>query len=152
LTTVVAAPNQLWSDSRETGAIKRNRPKHFKTVHGYLVGVAGDSSCLHAAEHLLVWPKRPTIKSLTKWLHSNYESDKIDFNETQMLVVTKTAVYCTEGLYVWIAQGPAVIGSGSPWAEGYLKANPDDLKGAVEAACYFDPWSAGPVQGPFTVG
>jgi hypothetical protein len=141
----------MWTDSRETGVIKRCSKKHFRTPHGYLVGVAGDSSCLHAAEHLLIWPKRPTVKSLTKWLHQHYEPNIRDWEETQMLIVTKTTVFYTEGLYVLKADGPACIGSGSPWAEGYLRAYPDDLKGAVEAACYYDPYTAGPVQGPFTV-
>ncbi len=137
MTTVAAKIGELYSDSRETGAVKRNRPKHFRT-HDYLVGVAGDCSCLHAVEHLLTWPKRPTVASLTKWMHKHFNAEKLN-------------LFVIDGLYVYEGNGVECIGSGAPWAEGYLRAYPDDLKGAIETACFFDPYTAGPVLGPYTV-
>lgn len=91
------------------------------------------------------------MTSLTKWMHKNFDGAKVNFNDVSMLVVTHTRVFVIEGMYVFESSGTEAIGSGAPWAEGYLRAYPDDLKGSIEAACYFDPYTAGPVQGPFTV-
>lgn len=150
MTCVVASPGLLYSDSRETGDVKRSAPKHIQ-VHNYLVGMAGDCAALTAAEHLFTWPKRPTVKSITKWLHTHHHSDKANFNQTDLLIVTKRKVLVVHGMYCYEATAADAIGSGAPFALGYLRGQPDDLKGAVEAACFYDPWCAGPVRGPFTV-
>lgn len=150
MTCVVAKPGVLYSDSRETLYIKRNSHKHFQ-VHNYLVGTAGDSDVLTAAEHVFKWPKRPNVKILTRWLHDHQNDSKSDFNKCCLLVVTTNRLFVCEGLYVYEVDSCAAIGSGAPYALGYLRGQPDDLKGAVEAACYYDPYCAGPVRGPFEI-
>lgn len=134
----------LCTDSRETGTIKRDAPKHF-TVHDYLVGVAGDCAALSAAEYVFPWPKKPTVRSLTRWLHKHYNKDSANFAETSMLVVTRASVFVIDGQYVYESQLGA-IGSGAPYALGYLRALPDDLEGAIGAACHHCPFCAGPVR------
>lgn len=146
VTCVVAKPGLLVSDSRETGDTKREAHKHFR-VHDYLVGTAGDCGALTAAEHVFPWPKRPTVKSLTRWLHKNHDKDGANFLETSMLVVTRTKVFVLEGLYCYEPkENVGAIGCGAPYALGYLRAAPDDFEGAIAAACFYDPWCAGPVR------
>ncbi len=144
MTAVVARPGLLCTDSRETGDTKRDAPKHFR-MHDYLVGTAGECGALTAAEHVFPWPKRPTVKALTRWLHKHHDPQRADFRETSMLVVTARKVFVLEGLYCFEAPVGA-IGSGAPYALGYLRAAPDDLEGAIAAACFFDPFCAGPVR------
>jgi hypothetical protein len=144
LTCVVARPGVLCTDSRESGAVKRDAPKHFR-VRGYLVGVAGDCAALMAAQHVYPWPEVPTVRNMTRWLHKHHDKDRSDFNETSMLVVTAQRVIVVEGQYAYEAEVGA-IGSGAPYALGYLRAAPDDLEGAVAAACFYDPYCAGPVR------
>jgi hypothetical protein len=136
----------LASDSRETGDTKRDARKHFRQ-HDYVVGTAGDCSTLSAAEHILRWPKVPTVKSLTKFLHTNFDAGRVDFEKCSMLVVTHTKVFVCDGMYVY-EPVPAMgaIGSGAPYALGYLRGQPEDLAGAVAAACFHDPWCSGPVR------
>ncbi len=144
MTCCVARPGLLVTDSRETGAIKRDAAKHFR-VHDFIVGTAGDCGALMAAEHVFRWPKRPTVKSLTRWLYWSHDPGWSDFRETSMLVVTRTKVFVLEGLYVYETPAGAV-GSGAPYALGYLRGQPDDLEGAIAAACFFDPYCSGPVR------
>lgn len=144
MTCVVAKPGMLCTDSRETGTTKRDAPKHFRK-HGYLVGTAGDCAALTAAEHVLAWPKTPTVRNLTRLLHKHQDADNCDFGQTSLLVVTASTVLVADGLYVYEAPAGA-IGSGAPYALGYLRAHPDDLEGAVAAACFYDPYCAGPIR------
>jgi hypothetical protein len=146
MTCVVGRPGLLCTDSRETGDIKRDAHKHFR-VHGYLVGVAGDCGPLTAAEHVFPWPRTPTVKNLTRWLHKYHAPDRADFRETSMLVVTRARIFVLEGLYCYEPAGQVgAIGSGAPYALGYLCGAPDDFDGAVAAACRYDPYCAGPVR------
>lgn len=144
MTCCIARPGVLCTDSRETGTIKREVPKHFRK-HDYIVGCAGDCAALTAAEHLLKWPRVPTVANLTRLLHAHQDKDNCNFQEASLLVVTATKVLVCDGLYVFEAPCGG-IGSGAPYALGYLRAAPDDLEGAVSAACYFDPYCAGPVR------
>ncbi len=137
----------LVTDSRDQDEIKRDAPKHFRTPHGYVVGLAGDCAALMAAEHVYPWPARPTLRSLTRWLHKFHNPERSNFAETSMLVVTATQVFVLYGQYVYSPlSGVGAIGSGAAYALGYLRAAPDDLEGAVGAACYYDPACAGPVR------
>jgi hypothetical protein len=144
MTCVVAKPGVLCTDSRETGAIKRDAPKHFR-VHGYLVGTAGECSPLTVAEHVMRWPAQPTVKSVARLLHKHHDKANCNFEEVSLLVVTRNRVLVCDGLYVYEAPIGA-IGCGAPYALGYLRGAPDDLEGAVSAACFYDPYCAGPVR------
>ena len=143
MTCVVARPGVLVTDSRETGEIKSARPKHFR-VNGYLVGVAGDVGTWQAAQYAVAWPRQPSERAFVRWLHRLHDDEKLNFDEVSFLVVTATEVYTLDGRAV--TRGVAgAIGSGAAYALGYLRGCPDDLEGAVGAACYYDPYCAGPV-------
>ena len=144
MTCCIAVPGLLVTDSRDQDETKRDAPKHFR-VHDYVVGTAGDCAALMAAEHVYPWPKRPTLRSLTRWLHRYHNPERSNFAETSMLVVTKSKVFVMYGQYVY-ARSPGAVGSGAAYALGFLRACPDDLEGAVAAACFYDPACAGPVQ------
>jgi ATP-dependent protease HslVU (ClpYQ) peptidase subunit len=144
MTCVVAKPGLLCTDSRETGTTKRDAPKHFRK-HDYLVGTAGDCAALTAAEHVMAWPKKPSVRNLTRLLHKHQDSENCDFGQVSMVVVTRETVLVIDGLYVYEAAAGA-IGSGAPYALGYLRAAPEDLEGAVAAACFYDPYCAGPIR------
>ena len=144
MTCVVGRPGVLCTDSRETGATKRDAPKHFR-VHNYLVGTAGDCAALTVTEHVMQWPKNPTVKTVARLLHKHHDKSNCDFNETSLLVVTRDKVLVCDGLYVFETHTGA-IGCGAPYALGHLRAAPDDLEGAVAAACFYDPYCAGPVR------
>lgn len=146
MTCCVAVPGLLCTDSRDADEIKRDGPKHFRPKGcDYLVGLAGDCAALMAAEHCYPWPKRPTLRSLTRWLHRYHDPERSNFAQTSMLVVTRSRVFVCYGQYVY-ERSPAAIGSGAPFALGFLRAAPDDLEGAVAAACYYDPACSGPVR------
>jgi hypothetical protein len=144
VTCCVATAGLLVTDSRDQDETKRDGPKHFR-VHDYVVGLAGDCAALMAAQYVHPWPKRPTLRSLTRWLFRYHDDARSNFRETSMLVVTRAKVYVMYGQYVY-ERTPAAIGSGGPYALGFLRASPDDLEGAVAAACYWDPSCAGPVR------
>jgi hypothetical protein len=144
LTCCVARPGIVCTDSRETGNTKADRPKCFR-VHDYLVAVAGDVGTWQAALHAVTWPKVPTERSLVRWMHKLHDATKLDFNELQLLVVTRSYVFAVDGRSVTRADRGA-IGSGAAYALGYLRGVPDDLEGAVAAACFYCPWCAGPVR------
>lgn len=146
MTCCVAVAGVLCTDSRETGLTKSERPKHFRPPGcNYVVGVAGDVGTWQTAAYVLAWPKRPTERALVRLMHAAQDGSKLDFNEVSLLVVTRTHVFTCEGRAVTRADRGA-IGSGAAFALGYLRAYPDDLEGAVAAACYHDPYCAGPVQ------
>ncbi len=147
MTTCVAKPGLLCTDSRDADEIKRDAPKHFRPAGcDYVVALAGDCAALMAAEHVYPWPKRPSLRSLTRWLHEHHDPERSNFAETSMLVVTRTRVFVMYGQYVYEREGAAAIGSGAPYALGFLRASPEDLEGAVAAACFYDPASVGPVR------
>lgn len=97
-------------------------------------------------EHQVKWPAKLTLPGLVRWVAKHHDSDKLNFDAVEMLVTDGRRLFQLNGRCVSEMQSSAAIGSGAAWAEGYLRARPDDLKGAVEAACYYDPWCAGPVQ------
>jgi len=146
VTCCVARPGLLCTDSRDQDETKRDAPKHFRPAGcDYVVGTAGDCAALMAAEHVYPWPKRPTLRSLTRWLHKHHDPERSNFAETSMLVVTRSKVFVMYGQYVY-ARDVGAVGSGAAYALGFLRASPDDLEGAVAAACFYDPACAGPVR------
>jgi hypothetical protein len=145
MTCIAALPGHMMSDSRETGAIKRSCIKFFRK-HGYLIGGAGSSAPLAMLEHVVAWPKRPTVAGLTKWIYQHHSVEALNFEEIELLIVTPKHVIEVEGRVVHPPALSGAVGSGAAWAQGYLLGKPGDLKGAVEAACRFDPYCAGPVR------
>ncbi len=141
----MGSPGRLAADSRETGAIKRNCVKFFRK-HDYLVGGAGASAPLCTLEHVITWPKKLSVASLSRWIYKHHDPNKLDFEETELIIVTATQVFVTEGRIVHPPGLAGGVGSGSPWAMGYLEGHPGDLEGAVKAACKFDPFTAGPIR------
>jgi hypothetical protein len=146
VTCIAGVPGRLVADSRETGAIKRNCVKFFRK-HEYIVGGAGASAPLAVLEHVLPWPKSLSVPGLTRWVYKHHDPDYIDFEETELIIVTAKAVFVTEGRIVHPPASFGAVGSGSAWALGYLEASPGDLDGAVKAACKYDPYCAGPLRG-----
>lgn len=141
----MGTPGRLAADSRETGAIKRNCVKFFRK-HDYLVGGAGASAPLCVLEHVIPWPKTLSVASLSRWIYKYHDPNKVDFDDTELIIVTDKAVFVTEGRIVHPPGVVGGVGSGSPWALGYLEGAPGDLEGAVKAACKYDPYTAGPVR------
>lgn len=145
VTCIAGVPGRLMADSRETGVIKRSCVKFFRR-HDYLIGGAGASAPLAILEHVLTWPRKLTVEALTRWVWRNHDADFLDFDETELLIVTATQVFVTEGRIVHPPALTGAVGSGAPWAQGYLEAKPGDLEGAIKAACKFDPYCAGPIR------
>lgn len=144
MTCIVGVPGRIVADSRETGVIKKSCFKVWKK-HGYLIGGAGDSGALVALEHVVTWPRKPALRTLARWILRTHEKGSLDFDEVSLVVVTHDAVFEIEGRSV-SEEKVSAVGSGAPFALGYLRAVPEDLTGAVEAACYLDPYCAGPVR------
>jgi len=145
MTCIAGAPGRLVADSRETGVIKRSCVKFFRR-HDYLVGGAGASAPLAFLEHQIRWPKKLSVHALTRWVWKTHDPDYLDLEETELIIVTREAVYVTEGRIVHPPAKFGAVGSGAAWALGYLEAAPGDLDGAVKAACKYDPWCAGPLR------
>lgn len=144
MSCVVARPGQILTDSLDTGAIKRSVPKAFKR-NGYLIGGAGESAPLNILEHSVNWPNFPSVETLTTFLYEHHDSDALDFNKVELVVATAAMVFVLDDS-AWYECQEAAIGSGAAYALGYLKAKPKDFTGAVEAACAYDPYCAGPVR------
>ena len=134
----------MLSDSRVTGATKGLCRKIWTTPQGHLVGGAGDRATMLYFEHVLKWPAKLSTETLVRWVHRNL--DRVKFDNVEMLVTDGKLLFeiCSQCVTELTTAG--AVGSGAAWAQGYLRARPDDLKGAVEAACYYDPYCAGPVQ------
>lgn len=130
------------ADSRETGLIKSTCTKMYLR-HGYAVGGSGDSAPLTAIEHCIKWPKTPSTEAFARWMFRH--SSEIGWGNVELLVATKTKVWHLSGGCVAEVRIGA-IGSGASYALGYLEAKPNDLDGAVKAACKFDPFCAGPIR------
>lgn len=145
MTCIVGAPGRMMADSRETGTIKRSCVKFFRK-HSYLVGGAGASAPLAVLEHVLYWPKALSVEALTRWVFKHHAKDALDFEDTELLIVTSREVFVTEGRIVHPPALTGAVGSGSSWAQGYLEGKPGDLEGAIKAACKFDPYCAGPIR------
>lgn len=145
MTCIVGVPGRLMADSRETGVIKRSCVKFFRR-HSYLIGGAGASAPLAILEHVTKWPARLSVEALTRWVWKNHDSDFLDLEQTELLIVTRTQVFVTEGRIVHPPALTGAVGSGAAFAQGYLEAKPGDLEGAIRAACKFDPYCAGPVR------
>ncbi len=144
MSCVVARPGLIVTDSLDTGAIKRSVPKAFRR-NGYLVGGAGESAPLNIIEHAITWPSFPTVESLTDFLYQHHDSDALDFGKVELVVCTASLVFVLDDS-AWYESAEAAIGSGAAYALGYLRAKPKDFVGAVEAACAYDPYCAGPVR------
>ncbi len=132
------------SDSRDTGTIKRSVAKMFQR-HGYLVGGAGSSAPLSVLEFEIDWPRSPSVETLTRWVYANHSDEFLDFEACELLIATRKRVFLVEGRAVYEAAHGAV-GSGGAYALGYLAARPNDLDGAVKAACRYDPYCDGPIR------
>ena len=145
MTCIVGKPGHIASDSRETGEIKRSCSKFFRK-HEYFVGVAGDSANALVIEHVLSWPRELSVDTVTRWIHKHHDPPYVDFDTIDLLFVCRRFVLVVTGRAVHPPGVVGAVGSGAPWAQGYLEARPADLKGAVVAACRFDPWCAGPVR------
>ena len=147
MTCIVGVPGRIVADSRETGAIKRSCVKFFKPGgRTYLVGGAGASAPLATLEYAVKWPAKLSVESLTKWVYAKHDPATLDFEQVELLIVTASEVYEIEGRTVHPPSQRAAIGSGAPWAQGYLESKPGDLDGAIKAACKFDPYCAGPIR------
>jgi len=145
VTCIAARPGLIVSDSRESGIIKRTVEKLFQPHGTFAVGTAGDCGALNAIQHVVPWPKRPSVKTLAKWVHRHHRPDVVDFDEVALLVCTRNKLFVVEGQYVFEADVYAV-GSGCAFAFGYLHAHPKDVEGAVGSACKYDPFCAGPLR------
>lgn len=145
MTCIVAKPGHMASDSRDTGFIKTTCTKMF-VRHGYLVGGAGDSAALNMIEHVAkAWPRTLSVEALTRWVHRNHDSGKVNFDDCELVIATRTKVFVVDGRAVRECRVGAV-GSGAGFALGYLEARPADLPGAVQAAIKYDPYCAGPIR------
>jgi hypothetical protein len=144
VTTIVGRPGALICDSRETGLVKRTCTKVWR-LSGCVVGGAGASAELGLIEHVKKVPAKPTTQTLWRWIWLAHDPSYLDLDETELLIASPDALWLVEGRQVTEVQIGA-IGSGAPFALGYLRGKPGDLRGAVEAACHYDPYSAGPVR------
>jgi ATP-dependent protease HslVU (ClpYQ) peptidase subunit len=144
MTTIVGKPGILLCDSRETGLVKRTCTKVWRLA-GCIVGGAGASAELGLIEHVCRLPEKPTTAGLWQWVWETHEPEYLNLDETELLVASPRALWLIEGRQVTEVRVGAV-GSGSPFALGFLRARPNDLRGAVECACHYDPYSAGPVR------
>ncbi len=144
MTCIVARPGTMRSDSRDTGVIKRSVAKMFQR-HGYLVGGAGASAPLSVLEFEVDWPRTPSVETLTRWVYQHHDPEYLDLDECELILATRKRVFVVECRAVYEAAYGA-IGSGGAYALGYLAARPQDLDGAVHAACQFDPYCAGPLR------
>lgn len=144
MSCVVARPGLIVTDSLDTGTIKRSAPKAFKR-NGYLIGCAGESAPLNILEHSITWPNYPTIEYLTTFVYEYHDVDALDFGRVELVVATASTVFVLDDS-AWYESAEAAIGSGAAYALGYLRAKPKDFTGAVEAACAYDPYCAGPVR------
>jgi ATP-dependent protease HslVU (ClpYQ) peptidase subunit len=144
MTCIVAKPGQMAADSRDTGTTKRSCVKLFRR-HGYLVGGAGASAPLNTLEHVIEWPLKPSVESLTKWVWENHDAAYLDFDQIELVIATGKRVFVLDDRAFYEA-GAGAVGSGAGYALGYLEAKPNDLEGAVKAACKYDPYCAGPVR------
>lgn len=144
MTCIVARPGHMASDSRDTGVTKRTCVKMFRR-HGYLIGGAGASAPLNILEHVVEWPLKPSVEVLTKWLWEHHDPDYLSFDDVELVVCSAKRVWVLdERAFYECAVG--AVGSGGGYALGYLEARPNDLEGAVKAACKYDPYCAGPVR------
>lgn len=144
MSCVVARPGLIVTDSLDTGTIKRSSAKAFRR-NGYLIGGAGESSPLTILEHSITWPSYPTVESLTTFLYEYHDQSALDFGKVELVVARADVVFVLDDS-AWYETTEAAIGSGAAYALGYLKAKPKDFVGAVEAACAYDPYCAGPVR------
>lgn len=143
MSCVVARPGLIVTDSLDTGTIKRSAPKSFRR-NGYLIGGAGESAPLNILEHVIKWPPFPSVESLTAFVYEHHDTDALDFGRVSLVVATASSVFVLDDC--WHEAQEAAIGSGAAYALGYLRAKPKDFVGAVEAACAYDPYCAGPVR------
>jgi len=148
VTTIVGRPGALVSDSRETGLVKRTCTKVW-ALAGCIVGGAGASAELGLIEHVRKLPARPSTDALWRWVWKAHDPAYLDLDQTELLVADAKALWLIEGRQVTEVPFGA-IGSGAPFALGWLRAKPLDLRGAVECACHYDPYSAGPVREHFS--
>lgn len=125
--------------------IKRSCVKFF-TKHDYLVGGAGASAPLATLEFAIPWPRRLSVATLARWIYRFHNPDSLNFDDTELIIVTRDRVFTTEGRIPYPPSAVGAVGSGSAWAQGYLEACPGDLEGAIKAACKYDPYCAGPVR------
>lgn len=144
MTTIVGRPGALVCDSRETGFVKRTCTKVWRLT-GCIVGGAGASAELGLIQNVCTLPEKPTTANLWQWVWATHDPAYLNLDETELLVATPRALWLIEGRQVTDVKVSA-IGSGAPFALGWLRAKPRDLRGAVECACHFDPYSAGPVR------
>lgn len=143
MTCIVARPGLMVADSRETGLIKSTCAKLYRR-HGYAVGGSGESAPLTTLEHVIAWPRTPSVEAFARWMHRH--SGDVAFADCELLVANRSRVWHLAGGAVSELRGFAAIGSGAAFALGYLEAHATDLDGAVAAACKYDPFCAGPIR------
>lgn len=147
MTCIAGKPGIIVADTQVTGETKGRDSKVYR-INGYLVGFAGDMGRWQALAELTDWPKRLTRAALVRFCNDNRDTligDGSPDDGCDVLIVTRTKVFELDGCSV--TEVPVgVVGSGAKVARGYLEAKPEDVEGAVRAACKLDPSCSEPIQ------